>query len=314
MLSPVPREGIHAALWIPTDARGRLMKRALAAHLGFLRSHGVNGVLALGSTGEFPRFSLEERKAVLTAIADLAPPLSIIANISDIRPDAVVELGRYARRLGIPAVAMMPPSFFPMSQADMLEFFLRSAEAVKLPVFLYNFPELTSNRISLETIAAFADRAPMAGIKQSGGEFPYHEQLIRLGREKDFVVFSGADTRLPEVFSLGAAGCIGGLVNIVPELMVHIFRVCKGLVPGQPTDAARKMKELGKVIDRLTFPLNVAAGLEARGLVPGSPKTVVSAESARLYRGIVVSMRTLFRAWNLEAVTEHARASTRDAA
>ena len=310
----VPREGIHAALWIPTDARGRLMKRALAAHLNFLRARGVHGVLALGSTGEFPRFSLEERKGVLAAIAEMAPPLSVIANVSDIRPQGAVELGRYARKLGLPAVAIMPPSFFPMSQADILEFFLRTAEAVKLPVFLYNFPELTSNRINLETIAAFADRAPMVGIKQSGGEFAYHEQLIRLGREKNFVVFSGADTRLPEVFGLGAAGCIGGLVNIVPELMVDIFNLCKGPNPGNPAEPARRMKEVGRVIDRLTFPLNVAAGLEARGFEPGAPKTVVSSESARLYRGIVVALRALFRAWNLPSASNTPRASARHAA
>jgi dihydrodipicolinate synthase/N-acetylneuraminate lyase len=314
MQIPVPREGIHAALWIPTDARGRLMKRALAVHLRFLRERGVHGVLALGSTGEFPRFSLEARKSVLAAIADLAAPLAVIANISDIRPQAVVELGRYARKLGLPAVAMMPPSFFPMSQADMLEFFLRTAETVKLPVFLYNFPELTSNRISLETIAAFADRAPMAGIKQSGGEFSYHQQLIRLGREKNFVVFSGADTRLPEVFALGAAGCIGGLVNIVPELMVEIFNLCKGPNPGNPVQVANKMKQVGAVIDRLTFPLNVAAGIEARGLTPGAPKTIVSDESARLYREIITDLRSLFRSWDLDLCSENSRPSARRAA
>ena len=68
---------------------------------------------------------------------------------------------------------------------------------------LYNFPELTGKRIDLPTIAAFADRAPMIGIKQSGGEFAYHQDLIALGREKGFAVMSGSDTRLPEVFQAG---------------------------------------------------------------------------------------------------------------
>ncbi|MBI2497233.1 MAG: dihydrodipicolinate synthase family protein, partial [Opitutae bacterium] len=84
---------------------------------------------------------------------------------------------------------------------------------------LYNFPELSGTRINLETVAAFAQRAGMAGIKQSGGEFAYHRDLVALGRERNFSVFSGSDTRLPEVFALGVDGCIGGLVNIVPDLM-----------------------------------------------------------------------------------------------
>jgi 4-hydroxy-tetrahydrodipicolinate synthase len=294
-----PRQGVFAALWIPTDARGRLMKRALAAHLAFLRRSGVHGVLALGSTGEFPRMSLAQRQEVLATVAELAGPLQVIANITSIRLDEVIALGKFARRLGLPGVAMMPPVFFPVSQADMLEFFLRASAAVQLPAYLYNFPELTSNRIGLELIAKFAARAPMAGIKQSGGEFAYHKDLIALGREKNFSVFSGADTRLPEVFALGASGCIGGLVNFAPEYMVAIYNACHGGKTGDCAVEAARMREIGPVVDRMLFPLSVATGMEARGFEPGVPKMVVSPESAKIYRGIVTDFRRMFKAWGL---------------
>jgi 4-hydroxy-tetrahydrodipicolinate synthase len=174
------------------------------------------------------------------------------------------------------------------------------ADAVGLPVLLYNFPELTGKRIDLPTIAAFAERAPMCGIKQSGGEFAYHRELIALGREKNFVVMSGADTRLPEVFALGGAGCIGGLVNIVPELMVAIDRICRQRQPGDSARAAATMVEVGRIIDQLTFPLNVAAGLEARGFPPGAPKTIVSDASRQIYAKIVAELVALFRHHQLE--------------
>jgi 4-hydroxy-tetrahydrodipicolinate synthase len=89
-------------------------------------------------------------------------------------------------------------------------------------------------------------------------------------------------------------------VNIVPELMVHIYRVCAEGVPGDASFAAERMREVGRVIDQLTFPLNVAAGLEARGLNPGAPKTIVSAESRALYTKIVRELRRLFAEWGLE--------------
>jgi dihydrodipicolinate synthase/N-acetylneuraminate lyase len=299
--SALPK-GIFSAQWIPTDASGRVDRASLASHLDFEKRAGINGVLALGSTGEFPHFTVDERKQVLATVAELARPLTIFANITDIRPKAAVELGCCAKSLGLPAVALMPPVFFPVSQADMLAYFLHVADAVGLPVMLYNFPELTGKRIDLPTIAAFADRAPMIAIKQSGAEFDYHRELIALGREKGFAVMSGADTRLPEVFQLGGAGCTGGLVNIVPELMVHIYRVCGGGATGDATVAAERMKAVGRVIDQLTFPLNVAAGLEARGLNPGVPKTIVSGESRLLYTKIVREFRELFAAWQLEPV------------
>lgn len=189
----------------------------------------------------------------------------------------------------------MPPPFFPLSQDDILAFFLHVAEAVDLPVMFYNFSELCGKRIDLATIAACADRAPMCAIKQSGGEFAYRRELIAIGREKKFVVMSGSDTRLPEVFKLGAASPIGGLVNIVPELMALIDRVCRQGQPGDATNAANVMKEIGPIIDQLTFPLNVAAGREARGFNPGVPKTVVSPDSRALYAKIVVELVALFK-------------------
>jgi len=299
MHTPYRPGGIYSAQWLPTDSAGRLDRSALAAHLAFEKRAGIDGVLGLGSTGEFPHFSPDERKQALAAVAELAAPLPVIANITDIRPRAAIELGRFAKSLGLPAVALMPPIFFPMSQDDILAYFLHVAEAVDLPVMLYNFPELCGKRIDLATIAAFADRAPMCAIKQSGGEFAYHRDLIALGKEKGYVVMSGADTRLTEVFALGAAGCTGGLVNIVPELMLDIHRCSAAGRPADAAVSAARMVELGKVIDQLAFPPNVSAGLAARGYNPGSSKSILSAKSQAISRKIETELRALFVQWGL---------------
>src|SRR5690606_12199657 len=247
MTSSFMPSGIYSAQWIPTDSSNRLDRARLATLVEFERRQGIHGVLALGSTGEFPHFSVDERKHLLAVLAEIAGPLPVIANISDIRPGAAVELGRFVRELRLPAVALMPPMFYPMSQADILAYFLHVAQAVDLPVMLYNFPELTGKRIELETMAAFAERAPLCAVKQSGSEFSYHQPLIALGREKGFVVMTGADTRLPEAFGLGAAGCIGGLVNIVPELMLDIYDACSGGRAGEAEPAAARMRVVGEI-------------------------------------------------------------------
>ena len=82
------------------DARGRVDRASLASHLAFEKRAGINGVLALGSTGEFPHFTVDERKQTARDVAELAAPLPVIANITDIRPRAAIELGRYAKSLG----------------------------------------------------------------------------------------------------------------------------------------------------------------------------------------------------------------------
>jgi 4-hydroxy-tetrahydrodipicolinate synthase len=293
------RQGAFAAVWIPVDREGALLRDDLKINIEFLKQHKISGFLALGSTGEFPHFNIEERKRILSAISELAAPLPVIANISDISPRVVSELGRYSRQLGLPAVAIMPPGFYPSSQEDLLEHFLLAAESSGLPTLLYNFPELCGSRINLETVAAFAERANILGIKQSGAEFDYHRELISLGREKDFVVFSGADTRLPEVFSLGAVGCICGLANIAPELIVQIYQICRQGVGGDTNASFVRLRMIGQIIDRLNFPLNVAAGMEARGFVTGATKALVSPASEKIYREIVGELRARFSEWEL---------------
>lgn len=296
-----PRSGVLSALWVPMDSDGRVLRPALARHLAWLKTTGIHGVLALGSTGEFARMSLAQREETLAAIVELAAPLPVLANLSSIRLDEVIALGRAAERLGVAGATIMPPHFYPVSQADMLEFFLRAAEGVDLPFYLYNFPELTGNRIALDTVGTFAERANLVGLKQSGAEFDYHRELIALGREKGFAVFSGADTRLPEAFALGASGAIGGMVNIVPELMVAIYRHGREGAAGDVAQPAARMIEAGRILMQLQFPLNVACGIEARGFDPGAPKTVVSSESARIYRQIVSDFRLRFAEWGLQS-------------
>jgi 4-hydroxy-tetrahydrodipicolinate synthase len=101
-------KGVYSAQWIPTDASGRIDRSALARLIAFERGHGIHGILALGSTGEFPQFSLDERKVALELVAELAAGLPVIANVTDIRPRAAVELGKRAKALGLPAIGLMP--------------------------------------------------------------------------------------------------------------------------------------------------------------------------------------------------------------
>jgi len=299
MSSSVPQKGIIAALWIPADQEGEVLRDDLARNLEFLKQAGIHGVLALGSTGEFPQFSVEQRKRVLSAVAEFAAPLPVIANISDIRPRAVAELGRHARQIGLSAVAIMPPGFFPSSPDDLLAHFLHAAEASGLPTFLYNFPELAGSRIGIEIVAKFAERAPMAGIKQSGSEFVYLDDLIRVGREKNFVVFSATDTRVPEALKLGAVGCIAGMVNIVPELMLKVYRIGAGEENGDPTPYVDQLKRIRASIERLSFPRSVAAGMAARGFAIGAPKAVISPRSQEVFQSVTTELRAQFEQWGM---------------
>ena len=157
--------GLFCALWTPTNQDGRLIESALAHNLAFLKRHGVNGLLALGSTGEFLRLEPRSGGRSRKSVARLCSPLRLMINISELRPTEVAEMGRFARGIGAEAVSLLPPYFYPLAQDDLVEFFVRAAEAAQLPLFLYNFPERTGNRIASGDHAAVAQRVPVAGVK-----------------------------------------------------------------------------------------------------------------------------------------------------
>ena len=293
------REGIIVALWTPTDEHGQLLRRELEANLEFVRARNVHGIMPLGSTGEFVHFETAQRKEILELVARRISPLPIIANISDVRPAVVAELAAHARQIGCAAVTALPPWFFPLAQSDLVEFFVRAGEAAELPLFLYNFPERTGLRINLETIAAVAERVPLAGVKQSGAEFSYHRELVQLGREKNFVVLTGADTRLADAMALGVTGCVSGLANVVPEIVLEIFNAMKAGAPARAADAIRIMSAFGGLMDKLEFPLNVSAAMAARGRPAGPLKSIVSPATQARYQALVAEVRQLLSEWNL---------------
>jgi 4-hydroxy-tetrahydrodipicolinate synthase len=259
-------EGIFVALWTPTDGAGRLLSDELACNVRFLLEHGVHGLMPLGSTGEFLHLTPAQRKALLKKVVRLAGARPVIANISDIRPGVVAELGRFASEIGAAAVSVLPPYYYQVSQDDLVEFFVRAGAAAKLPLVLYNYPERTGNRIELSTIAAVADRVSMAAIKQSGADFNYHVALVKLGKEKGFSVFTGADTRLPDAMALGAIGCISGLANAVPDILGEVFAATRAKDEKALRAATQRMTKIGAAVGVIPFPLNMAAAMEMMNL------------------------------------------------
>ncbi|MGV3772070.1 MAG: dihydrodipicolinate synthase family protein [Verrucomicrobiales bacterium] len=291
--------GVFAALWIPTDGNGSLMEGELKRHLEFLKTKNLRGLMVDGSTGEFPVITKEERHRPLALAREVAPALDIIYNASHPDYRTVIELGRNAVRHKCNAIALLPPWFFPMPQEDMGEFFVRAAEGWgnEVPLLLYNFPEVTGKRIDIETIAWVADRVPVSAIKQSGAAFDYHQPLLQLGKEKNFQVFTGADTRLAEAMDLGVTGCVSGLANAIPELVSGVFQACKRADQNTVELNTKRIAEVEQAIKPLPFALNVAAAVEARGFAAGEPKYPRSAKTTGTHRAVVELLQKIFREW-----------------
>lgn len=292
-------EGIYPALWTPTDAQGRLLADEFRQLIRFLSGAGVHGFLALGSTGEFLHLDTDERKRVAEVAIEAAAGLPVLVNVSDIRPRVARELALHAAQVGAAGVTILPPYYFALPQSELAEYFVKVGADVGAPVWLYNFPERTGVKIELETIAAVAERVPLAGIKQSGAEFGYCRDLAKQGREKDFVVFAGADVRIQEALGMGCAGCIGGYANFVPEYMMATYAAVKAGTFDANSVTFQRLHAAGAWADKIAFPINVMAGMQARHLPVGESKIALSATTLASCAREIEVLRGMFAEWGL---------------
>jgi 4-hydroxy-tetrahydrodipicolinate synthase len=273
----IMKKKLWCALWTPTDSNGHLLKKEIKAHLRFLEQNKVDGILVGGSTGEFIYLDLPTRKELLQFVLENRGSLEVIFNLSHPEPKAVKELAHFTNPLPLSGVLLLPPIFYPISQPDIAAYFIHMAPFIKHPLYLYNFPELTHATISLEAIEEICKQVPVAGIKMSGGDLAYLKSVAHWAQGKKFIAYTGNDAQLPETLQMGVQGCMGGLVNVIPELLVQALQT--GGAELKP-----RLQQLGKILAKLNFPLNVAAFMEARHFPPGAHKMPMSPATAAEYK------------------------------
>lgn len=286
--------GVFCAFWTPTGVDGEVLWDAFDLNLDFVLRSGVHGIMALGSTAEFPHFESATRKLILERIAQACSSRGgrpIIANVSHVSCRTACGLARHAKDCGATVASVLPPWFYPSLQRDLAEFFIRVGKESGLPLALYNYPEVTGKKIELETIRQVAESVPVALVKQSGADFGYHQPLLQLGREIGFSVLTGADTRLPEALHLGCTGTVSGLANVAPDVLCTIF---ERFQRNEDTSGPAKfMSQIAELMRPLDFPLNVKAAMSARDIETGELKNPITRETELIYRGVLATLRQL---------------------
>lgn len=192
-------------------------------HLAFLRAKGCDGVVPMGTNGEGPSMSLDERKAVVDTALEAAGGLAVVPGTGCANLPDTVELTRYALSAGADAVLVIPPFFFKsVTQEGVLAYYRRLCDAALQPgqqILLYHFPKMSAVPIGDEVVAGLQESHPgcVAGVKDSSGDFAsvcHWNQLFPGLR-----VFAGSDTLASDAYQAGAAGTITASGNVVPDLL-----------------------------------------------------------------------------------------------
>ena len=210
------------------DETGNLDRKGMGMLIDFLIDAGVNGLLFLGSSGEFSQMSVEERKEVAAFATDYVHKrVPVLIGTGSTNTRETIELSRHAEQAGADGILVVNPYYWPLSEEHLLQHYGEIAESVHIPVLLYNFPGLTGQDLTPDFVLQLADRYPnIAGIKETTDEAGHiREMIIKVkGKHPNFSVFSGYDDHLLNTLSLGGDGSIASSVNFAPELSLGIYQ------------------------------------------------------------------------------------------
>lgn len=177
-----------------------------------------NGIFCAGTNGEFYALSFEEKVEVARICVEAAAGrVEVLAHIGEISTHQTIALGKQVEKLGVRAVSAITPSFIACSQDELIDHYRKVADALSLPVYLYNIPARTGNTIEPATARILADHPNIIGIKDSAGSQESLDGFLEVARGRDdFDVLVGPDSLILHGLKNGAAGNISGLGNVSP--------------------------------------------------------------------------------------------------
>lgn len=192
----------------------QLLERQIAA--------GIHGVVPMGTTGESASLTLDEHKRVVELCVQVAAGRTrVIAGAGASATDKAIELARFAKTVGADGALIVTPYYNRPSQAGLAQHFEAIAEAVQLPVLLYNVPGRTGVDMSNETVARLAAHPNIVGIKDATGDLS-RVSWMRANIGGQFDLISGDDPSYLGYHAQGGVGVISVTSNVAPEAMVAL--------------------------------------------------------------------------------------------
>lgn len=194
--------------------------------LDFQLENGTDAVVVCGTTGEASAMTYQERsEAVAFCVQHVGGRVPVIAGSGSNSTENAVTLSREAERRGADALLVVTPYYNKATQAGLLRHYRTIADAVSLPIILYNVPSRTGVSVAPETYAALAEHPNIAGVKEASGNLG-NIQRTRALCPKDFTIWSGNDDETVPICALGGKGVISVAANILPAEMHRLTQLC----------------------------------------------------------------------------------------
>ncbi|QNO13452.1 4-hydroxy-tetrahydrodipicolinate synthase [Alkalicella caledoniensis] len=230
----------------------------------------TDAIIICGTTGESPTLSKEEKKQVIAfAVEKTAKRIPVIAGTGGNDTKEAIDMSIFAEQVGADGLLVVTPYYNKATQKGLLTHFIAIADAVNIPIILYNVPGRTGVNINPETVATLEEHKNIVGIKEASGDISQVAKIANLC-SKDFAILSGNDDQIVPTLSLGGVGVISVVANILPKEthdMVYLF------LEGQTQKSLELQLKMLNLINSLFIevnPIPVKAAMNMMGMEVGN--------------------------------------------
>ena len=258
-------EGAMVALVTPFKD-GEVDYDALRRLVDLQIAGGIDAIVPCGTTGESPTLSHAEHNKVIDVVVEQAAGrVPVIAGTGSNSTAEAIQLTRHAKQAGADAALMVSPYYNKPTQAGLYEHFRTVAEAVDIPIVLYNIPGRCGVNIQPQTIARLAEIPNIVAVKEATGSL---EQACEIMRLCEITILSGDDALTLPLMSIGGRGVISVIANIVPG---EVKKLTASALAGDFTTARQQHKKLfplsSAMLKLATNPIPIKAALSMIGMI-----------------------------------------------
>ena len=270
---------------------GKVDETAFQAFVEWQIAEGTQGLVPVGTTGESPTLSHDEHKRVVELCIEAARGrVPVIAGTGSNSTDEAIDLTRHAKKAGADGALIVTPYYNKPTQEGLFRHFKAIAEAVDLPLILYNVPGRTVADLATETTLRLAEVPGIVGIKDATGNIERGSDLLKRA-PAGFSVYSGDDATAIALMLLGGKGSISVTANVAPALM---HRMCAAAIAGDlatARDANFRLLGLHRNLFHEANPIPVKWAVQQMGLAGGGIRLPMTPLSKEFHDRLRLAMR-----------------------
>jgi 4-hydroxy-tetrahydrodipicolinate synthase len=285
--------GSLVAIVTPMQPGGALDLAALARLIDFHVENGTAGIVIVGTTGESPTVDVDEHcRLIQAAIDHAAGRIPVVAGTGGNSTAEAIALTRFAKSAGASACLSVVPYYNKPTQEGLYRHFSTIAEAIDLPLILYNVPSRTVADLSNDTIVRLAGIPRIVGLKDATSDLPRVVDLRnRLPAGREFALYSGNDDTALAFVLLGGDGVISVTANVAPKL---VSQLCAAALAGDVAKARRINARLANLNTRLFVeanPIPVKWALSEMRMIHNELRLPLTPLAARHHEAVRAALR-----------------------